>query len=106
MGGGRAGMMDDRSRRGGPEMKFISMDEIMTRRKSFVCASLAVAMVVGAMTFGATSPVFAGRQVHGGDVARLLSGRAFPIESVDGTVGPSAVNVAVVAYVSYLRPPI
>jgi len=35
-------------------MKFISMDAIMTRRKSFVCASFAVAMVVGAMTFGAT----------------------------------------------------
>jgi len=59
---GCARMMDDRSRRGGPEMKFISMDAIMTRRKSFVCARLAVAMVIGAMTFGATSPAFAGRQ--------------------------------------------
>jgi hypothetical protein len=101
---GRARMMDDRLRRGGPEMKFISMDAIMTRRKSFVCASFAVAMVVGAMTFGATSPAFAGRQVHGGDVARLLSGRAFRIECVDGTIGRGQVSVAGVANVSYRRP--
>ena len=46
-------------------MKFVSMDAIMTRRKSVVCASFAVATVAGAMTFGATSPAFAGRQVHG-----------------------------------------
>jgi hypothetical protein len=97
-------MMDDRLRRGGPEMKFISMDEIMTRRKSFVCVSFAVAMVAGAMTFGATSPAFAGRQVHGGDVARLLSGRTFRIECVDGTVGRGQVTVAGVANVSYRRP--
>ena len=67
----RARMLDDRLRRGGPEMKFISMDAIMTRRKSFVCASFAFSMVVGVMTFATTSPAIAGRQVHGGDVARL-----------------------------------
>jgi hypothetical protein len=101
---GCARMMDDRSRRGGPEMKFISMDAIMTRRKSFVCASFAVAMVIGAMTCGATSPAFAGRQVHGSDVARLLSGRTFRIECIDGTVGRGQVSVAGVANVSYRRP--
>src|SRR5690349_3568374 len=100
----RARMMDDHLRRGGPEMKFISMDAIMTRRKSFVCASLAAATVVGLVTFGATSSAFAGRQVHGGDVARLLTGRAFRIECVDGTVGRGQVTVAGVANVSYRRP--
>jgi hypothetical protein len=85
-------------------MKFVSMDAIMTRRKSFVCASLALAMVAGAMTFAATSPAFAGRQVHGGDVAKLLNGRAFRIECVDGTVGRGQVSVAGVANVSYRRP--
>ena len=85
-------------------MKFISMDAIMTRRKSFVCASFAVALGVGAMTFGATSPAFAGRQVHGSDVARLLSGRTFRIECVDGTIGRGQVSVAGVANVSYRRP--
>jgi len=85
-------------------MKFIGMDASMTRRKSFVCASLAVALVAGAMTFGATSPAFAGRQVHGGDVARLLSGRAFRIECIDGTTGRGQVSVAGVANVSYRRP--
>jgi hypothetical protein len=37
---GRARMMDDSSRRAGREMKFISMDAIMTRRKSFVSAGV------------------------------------------------------------------
>ena len=85
-------------------MKFISMDAIMTRHKSFVSASFALAMVVGAMTFAATSPALAGRQVHGGDVAKLLNGRAFRIECVDGTVGRGQVSVAGVANVSYRRP--
>ncbi len=85
-------------------MKFISMDAIMTRRQSFVFASFAVAMMVGAITFGATSPAFAGRQVHASDVARLLSGRAFRIECIDGTIGRGQVSVAGVANVSYRRP--
>jgi len=85
-------------------MKFINMDAVMTRRKSFVGASFTIAMVAGAMMFGATSPAFAGRQVQGGDVARLLNGRAFRIECVDGTVGRGQVSVAGVANVSYRRP--
>ena len=85
-------------------MKFVSMDAIMTRRKSVVCASFAVATVAGAMTFGATSPAFAGRQVHGSDVARLLSGRTFRIECIDGTIGRGQVSVAGVAKVSYRLP--
>src|SRR5689334_7700222 len=97
-------MMDSHSRRGGPEMNFISMDAIMTRRQSFVCASFAFSMVVGIMTFATTSPAIAGRQVHGGDVARLLSGRAFRIECVDGTVGRGQISQAGVANVSYRRP--
>jgi hypothetical protein len=45
-----------------------------------------------AATLGGMLPAFAGRQVRGDDVARVLSGKAFHIECVDGTHG--AVSVA------------
>ena len=85
-------------------MKFMNMDAIMTRRKSFVCASLVVATAVGVMTFATTSPAIAGRQVHGGDVARILTGKAFRIECFDGTTGRGQISEHGVANVSYRRP--
>ncbi len=81
-------------------MKFIRMDAIMPRRKHFVLAGMAV--VVLALT--GTSPAFAGRQVHGGDVARLLSGRTFLIECIDGTQGRGQISAHGMASVSYRRP--
>jgi hypothetical protein len=50
------------------------------------------------------SPAFAGRQVHGGDVARILTGKAFRIECVDGTTGRGQISEHGVANVSYRRP--
>ena len=79
-------------------MKHISTDSIMPKRKSVVCAGLVIAISLIAM-----SPVSAGRQVHGGDVARLLTGKAFRIDCVDGTTGRGAVSEAGVANVSYRR---
>ena len=61
-------------------MKFISTETIMPRRKHFVLAGVAIVLALTG-----TSPAFAGRQVHGGDVARLLTGKAFRIECIDGT---------------------
>jgi hypothetical protein len=59
----------------------------MANRKNHV---LAVAVL--ALAFTSVPEAFAGRQVHGGDVARLLSGRAFHIECIDGTVGRGQVT--------------
>ena len=80
-------------------MQVISMDAIMPRRKHFVLAGFAVLLALIE-----TSPALAGRQVHGGDVARLLTGKAFRIECVDGTIGRGAVSASGVANVSYRRP--
>ena len=71
----------------------------MTSVRQFVCASFSFAFVVGA-----TLPAEAGRQVHGGDVARLLMGRAFKIECVDGTHGRGQITQAGVINVLYRRP--
>jgi len=80
-------------------MKFGSTGAIMPMLKTFVCAGFAVAM-----TFTSVLPAAAGRQVHGGDVARLLTGKAFRIECVDGTVGRGQISPRGVANVSYRRP--
>jgi hypothetical protein len=72
---------------------------IMSRRTNFIVAAAALGI---ALTW--LSDAFAGRQVQGGDVARMLSGRAFHIECVDGTVGRGQVSSAGVANVSYRRP--
>lgn len=79
-------------------MKFIVTDAIMPRRSGFVLACLLIGF-----SLAATSAV-AGRQVHGGDVARILSGRQFQIECIDGTVGRGQVNQHGMASVSYRRP--
>jgi hypothetical protein len=80
-------------------MKFIGTDSIMPKRKHLVLAGVAVALALTG-----TSLAFAGRQVHGGDVARLLTGRNFLIQCVDGTIGRGQVSSAGVANVSYRRP--
>jgi hypothetical protein len=69
--------------------------------------SLRNALCVGfviAMTLADAWPALAGRQVHGGDVARLLTGRAFRIECVDGTQGRGQINQHGQIHVSYHRP--
>ena len=80
-------------------MKYISTDAIMPRCKQFVVAGVAVVLALTA-----TSLAFAGRQVQGGDVARLLTGRAFLIDCVDGTQGRGQVTPHGVINVSYRRP--
>ena len=67
----------------------------MASRKSYL---LAAAALVLALT--GVPDAFAGRQVHGGDVARLLTGRAFHIECIDGTIGRGQVSTAGIANVS------
>jgi hypothetical protein len=79
-------------------MQFNITGSIMPRRKHLVLAGIAVVLALTG-----TSPAFAGRQVHGGDVARILTGKAFRIECIDGTVGRGAVSTAGVANVSYRR---
>ena len=71
----------------------------MASARRFVCAGFAAAIIVGA-----TQPAEAGRQVHGGDVARLLMGRAVKIECVDGTQGRGQISQAGVINVLYRRP--
>jgi hypothetical protein len=71
----------------------------MASARRFVCAGFAAAIIVGA-----TLPAEAGRQVHGGDVARLLMGRAVKIECVDGTQGRGQITQAGVINVLYRRP--
>jgi hypothetical protein len=71
----------------------------MASARRFVCAGFAAAIIVGA-----TLPAEAGRQVHGGDVARLLMGRAVKIECVDGTKGRGQISQAGVINVLYRRP--
>ena len=80
-------------------MKFIRMDATMPTRKHYILAGFAVALALID-----TSPAFAGRQVHGGDVARLLTGKNFRIECIDGTQGRGQVSANGMASVSYRRP--
>ena len=79
-------------------MKSISTESIMPKLQGVVCAGF-----VFAMSLGAVSPAFAGRQVHGGDVARIFTGKAFRIEC-DGTTGRGQISEHGVANVSYRRP--
>jgi hypothetical protein len=79
-------------------MKFADMHASMPSPRRLVCAALAIAMVLAA-----TESTFAGRQVRGDDVAKLLTGKQFQIECIDGTVGRGQVNQYGVASVSYRR---
>ena len=72
-------MMDDR--RNDLETAFSGM-RTMSRRTKFVVAAAAFGMALTAIP-----DAFAGRQVHGGDVARMLTGRAFR----NGNVAAAAV---------------
>ena len=56
-----------------------------------------------AIVAGGTLPVSAGRQVHGGDVARVLAGKSFQIECVDGTEGRGQISQHGAISVSYRR---
>ena len=76
-----------------------SVDASMASARRFVCAGFSAAIVIGA-----TLPAEAGRQVHGGDVARLLMGRAVKIECVDGTQGRGQISQTGVINVLYRRP--
>jgi hypothetical protein len=67
----------------------------MPRLQSFVVASFVIGLC--------SSTASAGRQVHGGDVARLLSGKTFQIECVDGTQGRGQVSQHGAISVSYRR---
>ena len=80
-------------------MKNISANSVMTKALSCVSVVFTVAMALAA-----TSPALAGRQVHGSDVARMLTGRTFNIECIDGTVGRGQITRTGVANVSYRRP--
>ena len=80
-------------------MKYIFKDAFMPKRKHILLAGVAVVLALTA-----TSPAFAGRQVHGGDVARLLSGKNFKIECVDGTLGSGKISQQGMIHVSYRRP--
>ena len=71
----------------------------MTSLRRIVCAGFAVGTMIAA-----TLSAEAGRQVHGGDVARMLKGRAFKIECVDGTHGRGQVTQAGTINVLYRRP--
>jgi hypothetical protein len=80
-------------------MKLITMNSILPRLSIPVGAGFALAIAITTAT-----SAFAGRQVHGGDVARLLMGRAFHIECVDGTQGRGQINQNGQINVSYRRP--
>jgi hypothetical protein len=80
-------------------MKIFNIVLITLTRKHFALAGFALVLALAG-----TSPALAGRQVHGGDVAKLLSGRAFKIECVDGTQGRGQISQAGMVNVSYRRP--
>jgi hypothetical protein len=80
-------------------MKHICSVATMTKRKHFVLAGLTLVLAVTG-----AAPAFSGRQIHGGDVARLLTGRDFRVECIDGTQGRGQVSADGMASVSYRRP--
>lgn len=63
-----------------------------------------VAALAAAAVASTTIPATAGRQVHGGDVARVLAGKSFRIECVDGTQGRGQFSTQGAVSVSYRRP--
>ena len=76
----------------------ISAESIMPKLPSVVCAGFVIAISLAA------APASAGRQVHGGEVARFLVGKAFRIDCIDGTTGRGEISEHGVANVSYRRP--
>jgi hypothetical protein len=80
-------------------MKLTTMNSILPRLSTPVVTGFVLAITITTAT-----SAFAGRQVHGGDVARLLMGRAFHIECVDGTQGRGQINQNGQINVAYRRP--
>ena len=85
--------------REGKPMKIINTGASMARMQNFVCSGLASAVLLAT-----ASTASADRQVHGGDVARVLAGKAFRIECVDGTRGRGQFDTHGLISVSYRRP--
>jgi hypothetical protein len=80
-------------------MKLVDIKASMPTRRRIVCAGFTAALVLAS-----TAPTLAGRQISAADVARLLTGRKFQIECVDGTTGHGQVSRHGVASVVYRRP--
>ena len=79
-------------------MNIINAVSTVARLDRAICAGFVVAI-----TLATASSAIAGRQVHGGDVARLLSGKAFQIECVDGTQGKGQITSHGQINVAYRR---
>ena len=78
-------------------MKRPDIKASMPSQRRVVCAA-------AALVLAATLPALAGQQISAADVARLLTGRKFQIECVDGTMGHGQVSRHGVASVVYRRP--
>jgi hypothetical protein len=74
-------------------------DVIMPSRSSVVLAGIAIAVTLTAMP-----AALAGNRVHAADVAKVLSGKNFRIDCIDGTHGRGQVTNQGIANLSYRRP--
>jgi hypothetical protein len=74
------------------------IDTIPPSRSLPILAGFAVAL-----TLTATPAAFAGHRVHAADVAKVLSGKNFRIECIDGTQGRGQVTDEGIANLSYRR---
>jgi hypothetical protein len=72
------------------------IDSLLPSRSPFILAGVAVAL-----TLATTSAAFAGHRVHAADVAKVLAGKNFRIDCIDGTQGRGQVSDQGVANVSY-----
>jgi hypothetical protein len=75
------------------------IDTIVPSRNALALASIAVAL-----TLTTTPTAFAGNRVHAADVAKVLSGKNFRIDCIDGTHGRGQVTDQGIANLSYRRP--
>jgi hypothetical protein len=98
-------MMDDHRKQNFLQMrgkdaagKIVSTGASMPSVRNCFLASIAIAV-----TLGGTLPASAGRQVRADDVARVLSGKAFHIECVDGTQGRGQFSTHGAVSVAYRR---
>jgi hypothetical protein len=74
------------------------IDTIVPCRNPLAAAGFAVAL-----TLTATPAAFAGNRVHAADVAKVLSGKNFRIDCIDGTHGRGQVTDQGIANLSYRR---
>jgi hypothetical protein len=74
------------------------IDRIMPRRSHLVLAGIAAAV-----TLSVTPPAVAGHRVHAADVAKVLTGKNFRIDCIDGTQGRGQVTDQGIANLSYRR---